>query len=205
MFDVSDIHKGDADYFTRLSKAIESGGREAFMHRCLNMEIDSDSMREPPKWQSVAKEAATMRTADSVTAFWHDCLMSERMVMGVAPEFTVVRDKKDTQDEWTREESGMMVLHFNGRTETTIPKSAVFYAYSHWVSRQRRFEMPVVENAFWRHSIGLLKRAIADHRPKPKKDEPRKRYVKLHDIAGLRMAFEEGVNMPLVWPGEGEL
>ena len=57
MLDVSEHRVGDTDYFTRLIEEIENGGREAFAHRLLNMDVSGFvPLRDVPKDNAAKRE-----------------------------------------------------------------------------------------------------------------------------------------------------
>lgn len=59
VFDVSDAHQQDLDYFARLDGELDAGGREAFLHEMLNMDLKGWHPRQDmPVTQGLADQQA---------------------------------------------------------------------------------------------------------------------------------------------------
>ena len=72
--DVSEEKKKDQEYFARLHGLIENGGRAAFVHYLLNLDITDFNPRKMPKSRSETRKENKLRTAGSVAQWWDDVL-----------------------------------------------------------------------------------------------------------------------------------
>jgi hypothetical protein len=75
---VSDAKKGDRAYFNALHKALDAGETSAFLHSLLSYDLGGFSIRDVPHTEELNKQKLV--GADSVTAFWYDCLRQGSIV-----------------------------------------------------------------------------------------------------------------------------
>jgi hypothetical protein len=78
VLDVSNEHRGDLDYFAKLHEALEVGETAAFLDHLLSLNLGSFNIRAVPHTTALNKQK--MVSADSVTAFWFDCLMEGAII-----------------------------------------------------------------------------------------------------------------------------
>jgi hypothetical protein len=83
VLDVSEHRVGDTDYFTRLIEEIENGGREAFAHRLLNMDVSGFvPLRDVPK-DNAAKREMIRRAINPFDARnWLEACCVSRQIIG---------------------------------------------------------------------------------------------------------------------------
>ena len=83
VLDVSEHRVGDTDYFTKLIEEIENGGREAFAHRLLNMDVSGFvPLRDVPK-NNAAKREMIKRTINPFDARkWIEECCETRQLIG---------------------------------------------------------------------------------------------------------------------------
>jgi len=110
VLDVSEQKKRDWEYFQGLAEQIKNGGDRAFIHYLLNFNINGFDPRNLPAVKSQTKYLNKIKTADSVTQWFLDCL--ERGSLGTTPE-----------GDW---EYGIQVS-----------KNAAHQAYTNWCDRMR--------------------------------------------------------------------
>ena len=71
VLDVSEARMGDHAYFIALANHIENGGREAFLHRLLSIDLDRMEPRVLPRSKALhAQRVETLRRSDAVAAWW---------------------------------------------------------------------------------------------------------------------------------------
>jgi hypothetical protein len=79
VLDVSNKKQGDYDYFEELHQALGEGETAAFLAHLLSMDLSAFKIRNVP--HTTALNRQKLISADSVTAFWHDCL-KEGVIVG---------------------------------------------------------------------------------------------------------------------------
>ena len=73
VFDVSDRHAQDRDYFGRLVASMDApGGREALLWELLNWKLDEAVLRSIPATEALLDQK--LKSADSVEQWWYQCL-----------------------------------------------------------------------------------------------------------------------------------
>ena len=77
ILDVAEHEKGNTAYFHGLVQQIENGGTEGFVHYLLTRDITEFNPRELPNLglNQQTKFDAKIRTADSITQWWVECLL----------------------------------------------------------------------------------------------------------------------------------
>src|SRR4051794_6619216 len=78
VLDVSDAKKGDRAYWKALHAALDGGEREAFLAYLLNLSLADFEIRDVPHTKGLDRQK--LASADSVTAFWYDCLLEGAIV-----------------------------------------------------------------------------------------------------------------------------
>jgi len=84
VLDVSEQRKGDWEYFKKLADQIKNGGDRAFIHYLSNFNINGFNPRVLPAVKSRTKYINKIKTADSVTQWFLNCL--ECGSLGTTPE-----------------------------------------------------------------------------------------------------------------------
>ena len=75
VFDVSEKYTGNTAYFTNLvDNVVKQRGRQAMLHKLLKRDVDVNSMRRPPSWQSDAAEVNLLNGTDFMYSFFHTVL-----------------------------------------------------------------------------------------------------------------------------------
>jgi hypothetical protein len=74
VLDVSELRKGDTEYFKNLAYEISNGGAEGFAYYLLNLGVEKFDPARMPKGSSDLKLDNKMRSTDTVTRWWHGCL-----------------------------------------------------------------------------------------------------------------------------------
>lgn len=72
VLDVSDKRRRDRPYFVRLHEALDEGERAAFLDHLLTRDLGDFDVRAVAHTHGLNRQK--LISADSVTAFWHDCL-----------------------------------------------------------------------------------------------------------------------------------
>jgi hypothetical protein len=72
VLDVSNARRGDFPYFVRLHEALDEGELAAFLEHLLTLDLSEFNIRDVPHTGALDRQKLT--GADSVTAFWYDCL-----------------------------------------------------------------------------------------------------------------------------------
>ena len=85
VLDVSDCRRGDRDYFTKLNNAIDGDELPAFLGYLLNLDLSGFDHRNPP--HTTALNRQKLAGADSLTAFWLDCLTNGEIIGTGEPEW----------------------------------------------------------------------------------------------------------------------
>ena len=78
VLDVSERRRGNPNYFTALYRAIHGAQLSAFLAYLLNLDLADFDFRNPP--HTAALNRQKLRSADSLTAFWYDCLIAGAIV-----------------------------------------------------------------------------------------------------------------------------
>jgi phage/plasmid primase-like uncharacterized protein/phage/plasmid-associated DNA primase len=78
VLDVSECRRGDSPYFTRLNQAIDGAELPAFLDHLLKLDLSNFDHRNPP--HTTALNTQKLAGADSLTAFWLDCLTNGEIV-----------------------------------------------------------------------------------------------------------------------------
>jgi len=76
VLDVSDKRRVDTQYFGKIVKQMENGGREALLYDLLNREITS-SLREIPRTRALFDQI--LESMDSICRWWMTCLQNEKI------------------------------------------------------------------------------------------------------------------------------
>lgn len=73
VFDISDKHKQDVEYFTALHQQIKNGGQEAFLYDLLALDLDGWHPRyNTPQTNALAEQK--LRNLQPIEKLWYDCL-----------------------------------------------------------------------------------------------------------------------------------
>ncbi|MFZ2634409.1 MAG: DUF5906 domain-containing protein [Desulfosalsimonadaceae bacterium] len=72
VMDVSEKHIGDREYFNRINKQLDNGGREAMLYDLLHTDISSIDLRTIPRTDALVDQI--LETMDTVEIFWSTCL-----------------------------------------------------------------------------------------------------------------------------------
>jgi hypothetical protein len=144
VLDVSEHRKGDWEYFKKLANQIKNSGDKAFIHYLLDVNLSNFNPRILPAVKSRTKYINKIKTGDSVTKWFLNCL--ECGSLGKTPEH-----------DW---EYGIQVS-----------KDAAHQAYTDWCERMRinhREPMGVMTKTFkklvnvslrqLRHSVKIRER-----------------------------------------------
>jgi hypothetical protein len=144
VLNVSEHRVGDTDYFTRLLEEIENGGREAFAHYLLNLDVNGFvPLRDTPK-NNAAKHEMIRRSINPFDArkWLEECCLTQQII-GAA----------DTQ-EWTPGKPAPWRKWIPG---LTVPFSLLANAYTRW---QRDVKSPVSPQPTQKGALGeVLSRA----------------------------------------------
>lgn len=82
---VSDIHKGDYNYWEKVYGAID-GETPAMMHDLLAMDLSGFNIRQKPDTGELTKQK--LRSLPPIDAYWHECLYMGTVLPGIDwPEF----------------------------------------------------------------------------------------------------------------------
>ncbi len=73
---VSEIHKGDHDYWKVLYDEIENGGVAAMVHDLYAMDLSEFNVRVKPATKELLEQK--LSSLPHIERWWHDCLYSER-------------------------------------------------------------------------------------------------------------------------------
>ena len=128
VLDLDESRKKDLEYFKTLRAEIKHGGREAFVHELLTLDIAGFDPRDRPtiEGHQATRFEAVLRGADSVTQWWIACLSRGEVAIVVEAEFGTMKTKtrKILTDGWEQ-----------GPIE--IPTGQVFEAYQAWCQTGR--------------------------------------------------------------------
>jgi hypothetical protein len=129
VLDLDESHKTDLEYFRALRKEITNGGREAFIHELLTLDLAEFDPRQRPIFEGhqATRFEAVLRGSDSVTQWWIACLSRGEISIVVEAEFGAMKTKtrKNLAEGWER-----------GPVE--IPISQVYEAYQTWCQSGRK-------------------------------------------------------------------
>ena len=189
ILDLDDSHKTDLAYFETLTAEITNGGREAFVHELLTMDIAGFNPRQRPTFEGhqATRFEAVLRGSDSVTQWWIACLSRGEISVVVEAElgFGVMKTKtrKNLADGWER-----------GPVE--IPISQVYEAYQTWCqSGRKRVEHETI-----------LGKKIAElcspKKPRPRKNGERVVCYAFENLAVCRATYDQILGFEGPWADE---
>jgi hypothetical protein len=72
VFDVSDCHKQDTAYFTKLHASMEDGGWEALLHYLLKYDYSKINLRKVPETSALGDQLVS--TMDGIDSYWYSLL-----------------------------------------------------------------------------------------------------------------------------------
>jgi hypothetical protein len=103
ILEVSPHRVGDVKYFSDLYAEIESGGREAFMHYLLNLDVkDFIPSRDVPK-DNAAKEAMIRNSINPYDARkWLEACCRTEMILGYKPPIEMGVSSKSPWEPWQK-------------------------------------------------------------------------------------------------------
>ncbi|WP_170610960.1 primase-helicase family protein [Ruegeria arenilitoris] len=205
VLECNDCRTGDTEYFRALRKAVEDC-RGHFLHEMLTREIDFDTLRNPPKWESSAAEEATFLTANSVAAWLYDFLSTGESMTDKHATYGCHEPDDKTLGVYVDKDLDRIVLRIDEDGPVYIPKTLVIAAYERWCRRHRRYEYPVGEAQFGRRMNELLGDAVETNKKKrigertgsgQKREEVR--VTKFARLSNLRTAFGKSIEQPIKW------
>jgi len=172
---MSDRHRQDKPYFKAIAHQMNTGGREAFFHDLLHMDISGVDLRTAPKTDALMEQIEHSMTA--VQRWLYDCLKDGSF-------------SKDPNAVW---ESSDPSMGWEGEQLYTI--------FKQHVREDRPNAFVLAKTSFFRQ----LKELVPDldiYRPaKPAGAvRPRRRYV-FPTLDECRAAFEKRLQMEIDWDG----
>jgi hypothetical protein len=78
VLNVADCRRGDRDYFTKLHEAINGAELQAFLGYLLSLDLSDFDFRNAPHTDALNEQK--LRGAESLTAWWYDCLNAGEIV-----------------------------------------------------------------------------------------------------------------------------
>jgi hypothetical protein len=204
VFDVSDRRLGDKAYFAKLiSGVIQRRGRQAMLHNLLQRDIDIDSMRKPPSWQSDAAEINLLNGMDPMFSFLHEVLSEGSIHIppyGGEPDFfeRSALQERDMMKDVMRVNTGAGCRYvWPDNVEMTILKSDLYQAYMASAKGTGR-RYPYSPAHFWK----VAKSVFGDQEVRFKVSGDRYRAVVMPNLDDARARFSTHLGRTFLW-GKG--
>jgi phage/plasmid primase-like uncharacterized protein len=179
VLEVPPKRKGDAAYFRELRRAIDGSETPPFLHDLLAMDLSGFDHRNPPHTAGLAQQK--LAGADSVTAFWHDCLSAGHIVRSFSYRDDDGEGAEEVgEDGWPR-----------SIVKEVLHRRYVAHARDHGERR------PVPDSRLTTQLKKLLPEEWNLHfRPRvPWGNNPRPARYALPDLATCREAFAQAMNI----------
>jgi hypothetical protein len=81
VFDISDAHLRDIDYFAAIDEEMNNGGREALLHHLLTFDLSKVNLRQIPRTEALLEQIVATATAEQ--SWWFDVLSSGTLPYGI--------------------------------------------------------------------------------------------------------------------------
>jgi hypothetical protein len=122
VLDLSEERKGDFPYFDALLHEIHNGGEAAFLYYLMfQVSLDSFHPREMPQQTSATRIDNKVRTADTITQWWIECL-DEGEITYTPPDSSLVRNA---------------VVDWDDRAQQVIRKD-LYTSYEQFCNRRKK-------------------------------------------------------------------
>ena len=209
--DVSDVKKGDKEYFIKLAAASKEG-KEVLLHRWMNREVTHDEMREPPQWESQYGLDAKLKSADQVVTFLFQWASAGTYSM--QPSAEIKARQLDSFEGDSMEQIHASGPHGSYLTlvefplsdtggETLFSKYAVYDAYRHHCQEAKRVrrEDILADNVFWRLVRRYTGDAVVAHKIGGRGEQ--QPVVSVPCLKEFRQVIVDYMQMPVNWPDTG--
>ena len=171
VFDVSDCHKQDREYFAAIHAEMKNGGREALMYDLQNEDLTGFHPRTKPR----ARFGFDMkvRSANTVTRWLYECLQMGHLVGQPGPMGAVcISDGKQWEAGWERD--------------------IIKFAYRYWCRNQN--ERHPVDGPVLFKELKKLMPEMGRARPTDAKSGKRCWHTTVPSLDHARLSFEKAMN-----------